>query len=273
LALLNNCELVLDHVSGFLFDEEFGRSFQLDKFRIPCRNATTRERLEPFGRVRRKLLRKFNSLIPLNYRNFYVQEGSKFDPRLLDLRPFSRLYLEGYWQSPEYFADIETQIRDDLSIIPPSDPVNLGLAEKIIESEAVAVHVRFFNDPKHSEGCISVNASRQYYEKAVEVIEKRVFDAHYFVFSDRPEAARELISVLDDRVTFVNHNYGDDNAYADLWLMSLCRHFVIANSTFSWWGAWLSNSYEKIVLAPRLDKSFGGGWDCPKLLPKTWIQI
>jgi len=81
-------------------------------------------------------------------------------------------------------------------------------------------------------------------------MENRIPNAHYYIFSDRPEDASRLIHLPSDRVTIVNHNYGDINAYADLWLMTLCNHFIIANSTFSWWGAWLSESAGKYIIAP-----------------------
>ena len=275
LALFNKVELALDHVSGFCYDSEYQRHFQLDHFEIPCRKASAEERLEPFSRIRRNLIRRLNDIRPFEKRCYIQQQGSAFEARLLGLRPSGKLHLEGYWQSEKYFKDVENQIREDLIIIPPKDAANRQTAEKIKNEIAVAVHVRFFDDPVliTEKPSISNNASRNYYLRAIAEMEQRVPGAHYFIFSDRPEIARARISVTDDRITLVHHNHGDTMAYADLWLMTQCKHFIIANSTFSWWGAWLAYNSNKIIIAPRLDKKFSVSWSDPKLLPSHWIQV
>jgi hypothetical protein len=135
----------------------------------------------------------------------------------------------------------------------------------------VAVHVRFFDDPLINNGN---NAPSGYYQRSVQTIEASVSGAHYFVFSDRPEAARSLIPLPDERITLVHHNKGDEYAYADLWLMTQCQHFIIANSTFSWWGAWLADFNKKIVISPKIHKQNGvAAWGFDGLLPDTWIKI
>jgi len=131
LALANNAELVIDATSGFVYDYEYQRHYQLDHFNIPCRKATAAERLEPLARARRHLKRRWNLRRPFEKRSYLQQEGIDFDPRLLSLRPKGRLYLEGYWQSEGYFKDVEQQIRDDLRITPPSDLQNQQMAQRI----------------------------------------------------------------------------------------------------------------------------------------------
>lgn len=116
LALVNSADLVIDHVSGFRYDTRYSRHYQLDHFAILCRKATHAERLEPFSRIRRNLLRRWNSLFQFERRSYLVQEGIDFDPRLLLLRPTNRLYLEGYWQSEGYFKDFENCIRNELAL-------------------------------------------------------------------------------------------------------------------------------------------------------------
>ncbi len=270
LALVNNATLIIDDVSGFVSDYEYQRHFQLDHFNIPCRKATPAERMEPFSRIRRYLKRYYNQKRPFEKRTYIQQEGVNFDDRLLQCKPRGVLYLEGYWQSEDYFKDVEQTIRADLDIVPPTDSINNTMASRIRSSLAVAVHVRFFEAPYE----IGVhNAPGDYYVRAVEQMETRVPGAHYFLFSDRPDAARARIPLPEDRITCVSHNHGDANAYADLWLMTQCKHFIIANSTFSWWGGWLGGGGDKIVMSPDLHLDGKTAWGFKGLLPEKWISI
>ncbi len=270
LALINNAELVLDDVSGFVRDHRYERHCQLAHFHIPCRIATAVERLEPAARLRRYLKRRINERRPFMERRFIQQEGVNFDPRLLRVKPRGTLHLEGYWQSEGYFKDVETAIRQDLTIEPPNDVVNLAMADHIRTCTAVAVHVRFFDAPQIMD---VNNTPSDYYSCAIAEMERRVPYAHYFLFSDRPEAARACVSLPDERITLVSHNLGDTHAFADLWLMTLCQHFIIANSTFSWWGAWLSDSLSKIVIAPGKYSPENTTWGFDGLIPDSWVQI
>ena len=101
-----------------------------------------------------------------------------------------------------------------------------------------------------------------------------VNNAHYFIFSDQPDAARSCIPIPNDQITVVMYNQGEENAYADLWLMSKCKHFIIANSTFSWWGAWLGELDSTIIIAPGTSKLEGiSSWGFQGLLPNRWIRM
>lgn len=271
LALVNNADLVIDDKSGFARDHDYQRHYQLDHFSIPCRKAVAAERLEPFSRARRYLKRRLNQRLPFRARSYIHQEGIDFDSRLLQVKPRGTVYLEGYWQSEQYFKDVEDTIRADLCIQPPTDACNLEMAARIRGSLAVAVHVRFFDAP--TEGGIN-NAPGNYYTRAVAEMEALAPDAHYFVFSDRPNAARARIPLPDERITCVSHNRGDENAFADLWLMTLCQRFIIADSTFSWWGAWLAEHVSKQVIAPGFEVREGKmWWGFEGLLPEEWMKV
>lgn len=271
LALVSNAELVLDDVSGFVRDHAYQRQYQLDHFHISCRKAIAAERLEPFSRVRRYLKRRANRDIPFEKRYYIKQEGVDFEPCLLKVKPQGNLYLEGYWQSENYFKDVEDVIRQDLRIHPPKDEKNLAMAASISSHTAVAVHVRFFDEPQVNS---IHNAPSDYYSRAIAAMEKMVPNAHYYLFSDKPNAARNRIPVSDNCITVVAHNVGDANAYADLWLMTQCQHFIIANSTFSWWGAWLANNQKKHVIAPGFQTNQGKmSWGFRGLLPDQWLKL
>lgn len=273
LALVNNAELVIDDVTGFARDELYGRQYVLDHFQIPCRKATALERMEPFERYRRGLKKWLSRRVPFFDRQYVEQEGLDFDERFLTLKVNSDLYLDGLWQSDQYFKDVEHIIREDLRIIPPDDELNRDMAEKVRNANAVALHVRWFNALGSAE---SHNLSVDYYHRAIALLEGEIDLPHYFLFSDAPEVARELLDLPENRVTFVSHNRGDENAYADLWLMTQCKHFITANSTFSWWGAWLGGTQSSVIITPNikfLEANGLMGWGFKGLIPDEWVQV
>jgi hypothetical protein len=271
LALKNNAELIVDDVSGFLHDYDYQRYYQLVHFNISCRKATMVQKLVLFSRVGRFLKRRFNNHLPFEMRAYIQQEGIDFDARLLHLKIYSTVYMEGYWQSEGYFKDVESTIRSDLRILPPTDARNVATGKRIRDCKSVALHVRFFDSPQDAGGS---NASRDYYDRAVGWMEANLPGAHYFIFSDRPDIARTVIPLQDERITCISHNQGDENAYADLWLMTQCQHFIIANSTFSWWGAWLASHPDKQVVAPGIEMRTGKVfWGFDGLLPEEWIKL
>lgn len=272
LALVNNAELVIDDVTGFARDRQFARQYVLDHFRIPCRKAIPAERLEPFERYRRGLLKLLSHRLPFAKRPYIEQMGFDYEERLLTLKVSNNLYLDGLWQSERYFKDVEQIIREDLQIIPPTDELNQRMADKIRTCNAVALHVRWFNAPG-SNGIH--NLAVDYYHRAIALMEDKLYSPHFFLFSDSPEAARTLLGLPESKVTFVSHNLGDEHAYADLWLMTQCKQFITANSTFSWWGAWLAESGDKIVVTPDIKQEVvqETNWGFDGLIPDQWIKL
>jgi Glycosyl transferase family 11. len=272
LALANNAELVIDDVTGFLRDREYRRQYILSQFSIPVRKATPAERLEPFERYRRGLMKYMSRGKPFAERRYLEQEGLDFDERLLAVKVRGTLYLDGLWQSEGYFKDVEQTIREDLKIIPPTDGLNQRLAEEIRSSNAVALHVRWFDAPGRTA---THNLSADYYRRSIALMESKTELPRYFLFSDDPEAALATVGLPGGRVTCISHNRRDKYAYADLWLMTLCRHFITANSTFSWWGAWLGGGKEKIVVCPIMIIANGTitAWNFTGQIPSSWLQI
>lgn len=269
LAFHNNAELIIDDISGFTYDKTYKRQYQLDHFSIPCRKATKHELLEPFSKIRRAVKRLGSKFKRYEQRSYVTQDGVDFDCRLLEFRLKGTVYLDGYWQSEKYFKDIEGIIRKDLQIEFPKDELNLNMANRMQECNSIGIHVRFFDDPNSG----SINHYKSYYKNAIEIIDSSVPSPKYFVFSDCPELAYDCLPLPRDRFLFIDHNKGDACAYADLWLMTQCRHFIIANSTFSWWGAWLSINKNKIVIAPKLSHSKSSEWGFSGLIPSEWIKL
>jgi hypothetical protein len=266
LAFANDAELVIDDVTGFVRDQEYKRKYALDVFNIPARKASPPERMEPFERVRRGIAKLLSSRKPFDRKRYIVQEGNDFDERLLQLRLRHTVYLDGLWQGEGYFKDIEDTIRRDLVLSAPTDSENRSMAERMRRSDAISVHVRWFD--------IRTGHTRvtgQYYGSAIKRMESICPAAHYFAFSDRPESVGGMLGLPEDRCTVVSHNKGDANAYADMWLMTKCSKHIVANSTFSWWGAWLSAAPDKVVICPGADAATN--WSFKGLVPSEWIGI
>lgn len=270
LAHVNGAELVIDDRSGFSRDLVYRRRYALKPFRLSARLATNWERLLPFERPRRALLEATARRRPFAERRYIRQEGPAFESRLLDVRLRGTTLMEGVWPSEDYFKDIGDRIRREFAIESPADPRNREVALAIEGSQSVALHVRWF---KADAANTASNLDIGYYHRATEAIRSRLDGAHFFVFSDRPEAAAEKLGLRGGSVTLVDHNTNDDAAHLDLWLMSKCRHAVIANSTFSWWGAWLGDAADRMVIAPDPERYPAMGWSSERFLPDRWTRL
>jgi hypothetical protein len=271
LALVRDAQLAIDHTSGFVRDHKYRRQYALGHFRIPCRLATAWERLEPLEHIRRGIARRLSRRRPFPERSYVEDEWHGFDERLLRLVPRGTVRLDGYWQSERFFADVAATLRQDLAIIPPTDERNRAMAAAIRSGPAVAVHVRWFQPNLPG---VAIDDSRDYYTRAVRHLETTVPGCRYYLFSDDPTAARTLVPLPGERVTLVSHNDLEDLAYADLWLMSLCNHCITANSTFSWWGAWLGERPGQVVVTPGIViNSSPGRWGSPDMIPERWIRL
>ncbi len=195
-------------------------------------------------------------------------EGRGFDPRMMTAQPGT--YLHGFWASPRYFADYDDQIRKDFTLRVPPDPENALLMREIATSNSVCIHVRrgdyvLVSDVRNLLG----TCSSEYYRTGIGIVRNTVNEPRFYVFSDDPEWTRENIQIPTE-VTYVTHNL--DREYEDLRLMAACRHFIIANSTFSWWAAYLGNAPDKKVIAPERWFTRPNSIEAD-LIPKEWRRI
>lgn len=275
LATINYADLVLDAVSGFKYDYQYRRSFALAPFSISARYARWSERMEPFGRIRRYVARQSSTRLPFRERRYIHQVGVQFEPELLELKLQDGMtYFDGFGQSEEYFIDVENVIRNDLVMKTPSDPRVFGILKLILKSPTVALHVRWFDETPSAHWLDRVRA---YYISSVAMIRALEPDAKFMVFSDRIDQTRDLLNSL-----FPNEGDGAFmyqveplSADSDMWLMRQCRHFIISDSTFAWWAAWLAEGRESPtrVIAPGWivhPESSATAWGFPGLLPIRW---
>src|SRR5271169_1652473 len=179
-------------------------------------------------------------------------------------------YLVGYWQSEKYFQDMASIIREDFTFRTPMSSQNEQVAEKMRLGNTVSLHVRrgdYANNPKTkaTHGLCSL----EYYQAAIQYVSERVEQPHFFIFSDDMAWVKDNLK-LDFPREYVEHNVGGES-YNDMRLMSLCQHHIIANSSFSWWGAWLNSRPNKMVIAPQ--KWFENDNTNQDLYPHGWVKL
>ncbi len=179
-------------------------------------------------------------------------------------------YLFGYWQSEKYFADCTEEIRQAFTFKPSLLRENSNIADQILNVNAISLHVRRGDYVSDLKNIFIGVCTLDYYQNAIAYIKSIVDSPVFYIFSDDIDWVKTHL-VVDSPTVFVRHNQGTES-YNDMRLMSLCQHHIIANSSFSWWGAWLNTNPYKIVIAPR--RWFASDhFDTSDLLPSSWIKI
>jgi hypothetical protein len=230
----------------------FARPFQLAEFRItvPVREAGRLDRLF-FSRNPR--LREAQGVARALMGAETLQESLpyRYQPHVRPRKARSDVYMVGNWQAAGYVEEVADRLRGEFVLRRAAEGANREYAARIAAMRCpVSVHLRMgdYAQIKTASGA-SIVLPITYYNAALAVLGERFPEAELVVFSDEPQQARELLAGRRGCV-FVEGN-GAETAYEDLRLMSMCRHHVIANSSFSWWGAWLNPAPEKLVVTPR----------------------
>lgn len=197
----------------------------------------------------------------------YKEKGLPFEPNVFKAGP--DLVMDGYWQSEQYFLNIQDDIRSEFTFKEIPSGQNKEFSDSILATNAVSVHVRRGDYANHAQtNSVHGLMGLDYYKKAIDSISKRVKNPHFFVFSDEPEWCQENLSI-DQPHTYIS---GNKEGRYDMQLMTLCKHHIIANSSFSWWGAWLNPNKDKIIIAPK--KWFNDtALNAKDLVPGSWERI
>lgn len=203
----------------------------------------------------------------LNLRKIYQEENHLFayNPKIMT-NPKSAYYW-GYWQNIQYFQDISKELRADFKFSNPLDDKNQEASDSIQNSNSISIHIRrgdYLTDPLLGGLC-----DLEYYQKAITYIQSQVSSPKYFIFSNDIEWCRQNLSITN--CEFISWNTST-LSYIDMQLMSQCKHNIIANSSFSWWAAWLNQNDNNIVICPKKwvnDPKL----DTSGLIPETWIAI
>ncbi len=279
LAYLNRTDLRLDissynnqnkndtprkySLSYFNIIEDFSTKKDIKKMKLP--NMATKN---IFLRIYRKIFRGLEAKKPLHKRTYIREPYFGFCVDILKIK--GNVYLSGNWQNEKYFKDIDNIIRKDFTLKNKSNNY-IKLANQILNTDnSISLHVRrgdYVHNKKTNEyhGICSLN----YYKKAINIIASKINLPTFFVFSDDIKWVKKNIKTRYP-IVFISGNYLKD--YEELILMSKCKYNIIANSSFSWWGAWLNNNPDKVVIAPK--KWFQAATrinDNP--CPENWIKI
>lgn len=249
---------------------EVGRSFLLDRFAIasPCRPASAFDRFvqseKPLFKPVAGMLRQAGGMVL-----FEEPEHHHVTPVPEALGQARLVYMHGFWQVAHYAEASAARLRRELRFATPPTGQNATVLSHIrSDAQAVSVHVR--RTDYVALDLPQKPVADSYYQRAIAEIERRVPSPSFYVFGDDMAYARQLFG-HDGRFRFVDHN-GSDTAHEDLRLMAACHHHIIANSTFSWWGAWLGDNPQKTVIAPR---RWWGVSDAhfPDIYPRGWTVI
>ncbi|MFT4667806.1 MAG: hypothetical protein ACI9XB_004780 [Gammaproteobacteria bacterium] len=272
LAIKNGCPLCLD--CGFLLDRRVKnpsytyRDFDLDIFQLASPLFASKEVSHKHGLLRPKYLRFLEYFHKAGSLNRVAEKQFAFDSSILEVP--EKTYLTGYWQSASYFAEVESQIRSDLSFKEKISEQCSGLLAKIKENNSICLNVRRAD---YVGSSIHGTLGNDYYLRA----EKRIIEEvgagfKIYVFSDDIKWCRENIR-LQSEVYFVGHEYAGRKFRDYLELMINCKHFIIPNSSFAWWAAWLCPYDEKKVISP-LKWFHGKGvfYEKETIVPKGWIR-
>lgn len=259
LAEKHNTILKLD-IENFKTDKRRGYSLQYFNIKEVFCTSVDKAVIKGMERIKKLLNNKRPGAI-------YTEQNLNFDKHVTELG--NNMYLDGYWGNEKYFKPIENIIRNEFTVRQPPAGMNEIYLQKIRSANSIAIHVRRGDYVSSKEtntfhGVCSV----AYYQAAIAQLSARLSDPVFFIFSDDISWVKENLVINDFPVDYVEHN--SNLAYEDLRLMYSCRHNIIANSSFSWWGAWLNNNPGKIVIAPEKWNNIPGD---KTELPDQWIRL
>ncbi len=270
LAIKHKTELKVD-ITGLhtkaLSENGTVRELELNKMGLNLDVASSQE-LEAYqkGKAGKMLDLLF---LPVGLNKLYIRERH-FEFYSKALTAPKDCYLDGYWQSENYFSMIREELLKELRPSELSSETK-ELAKQLCEGTSVSIHVRkgdYISIPLNRD--IYAICGEKYYKAAIDKMNAAHRDCTFYVFSDEPEWFRRNVGDTP-QVKYVTHNSGKDS-YQDLYLMSLCKHNIIANSSFSWWGAWLNMNEGKTVIAPKhWFKS--DSKNTKDLIPASWIRL
>lgn len=268
LASSHNGELLLD--DSLLRRRRSGvtiRDYALDVYDIHARKLLPREESMLQLRVTPPFKYLFEAGILKSSFIYYREPHFEYDPNLFHVP--GNIIIEGYWQSERYFSTISDKLRQELQPVKPPPNYVQDLMKQIMKVNSVSLHVRrgdFVNNPHAAKN--HVVCDLEYYKRAISIMADQVLNPVFYIFSDDPAWVEEKLHIRFPMVIVSNPQ--SIPSHEDLRLMSHCANHIIANSSFSWWGAWLNPKPDKIVIAPT--NWFHNERNLNDLVPPEWYR-
>lgn len=249
------------------FEKKYARPYELGIFSLKAKfveDFWLKLKLQLIWKLRKKLINK--SFLGLT---FFPEPHFEYYKYAFKIKP--NTYIEGFFQSEKYFKQCEAEIRGAFTFKTKPEKFNQYLIEQMSESNSVSVHIRrgdYVQKKRYQE--VYATCSLDYYKRGVDYIANKFETPKLFVFSDDIQWVKANWNLPYETV-FIDNNSGD-KSFEDMRLMSNCKHNIIANSSFSWWGAWLNNNKEKIVIAPK--KWFNDARiNQDDVIPSEWVRL
>lgn len=220
------------------------------------------------SRVKRKILGR--------KKTFYLEQIFRYDSKVFSQKNNQVIYFRGLWQDELYFSDLRNELLEVFHFRTDNlDNCNLQILKQIKQSNSVSIHIRrgdYISNEKYNNILGGVCTYR-YYKEALEYLQSKVESTSLFVFSDDIDWVKSEFDFFEGKkVTYVSGNFGKES-YIDMYLMTMCKHNIIANSSFSWWGAWLNKNELKIVLAPEKWFKNNRRLEDNNIVPSTWTKV
>lgn len=246
------------------------RAYELFPYKVAAK-ILSHDELAKIGVVRSPYIVKILTRLNLGFRKCkYFREGNYELVGIKNIKNGYRLVFDGYWQNEKLFSGVESELMDQILSYKSNSSLVDSILDAINNCNSVALHIR------RGDYITNIAAAKfhalcglDYYSAAIEYFGENVASPHFFVFTDDPEWAKTNINT-DHALTFVSGS-GELNHHDELSLMAHCRHNIIANSTFSWWGAWLNSNPEKKIIVPR--EWHKNKINAEGLLPSNWLTI
>ena len=269
-SLRHSVELVLE--DSFYIDppaDSTPRQYDLDKYPIVARRSNAEER-HAWRSYTGRISKRFRRFVDFPGPFIYVHERpGQFNSNVNELG--DGIFLDGYWQSERYFPGIQASLYADFLPLLPMLSEDTRISAIMKARQSISLHIRRGDYVSNiAANTIHGVCGLDYYDRAIRYMVERQTDPVFFIFSDDMQWVKKNL-VINYPHVFVEHN-SSTKAFQDLRLMSQCNHHILANSSFSWWGAWLNPSAEKLIVRPRtwfVGLPQTSTWACPE----EWAAI